>query len=189
MRETLDAVALGLGSSLRRMFTGIVRERGRVASFDGGRLVLETSVQAAVGDSIAVDGVCLTVVSGDEATLAFDVVPETLARSTLGAVQAGDARQRRARAAPRRRARRPHRAGSRRRRRPRAFERARGRRAAHVDRGPAGRAAHVRREGVDHRVRRLAHDRGARPTMRSPSRSSRTRSRRRRSATSRPATT
>jgi riboflavin synthase len=71
------------------MFTGIVRERGRVASFDDGRLVLETSVQAAVGDSIAVDGVCLTVVSGDEATLAFDVVPETLARSTLGAIQAG----------------------------------------------------------------------------------------------------
>jgi riboflavin synthase len=72
------------------MFTGIVCERGRVASFDGGRLVLETSVQAAVGDSIALDGVCLTVVSGDDKTLAFDVVPETLARSTLGAVEAGD---------------------------------------------------------------------------------------------------
>ena len=66
------------------MFTGIVRERGRVVSFEGGRLVLETSLQAAVGDSIAVDGVCLTVVAGDEATLAFDVVPETLSRSTLG---------------------------------------------------------------------------------------------------------
>jgi riboflavin synthase len=71
------------------VFTGIVRERGRVASFDDGRLVLETSVQAAVGDSIAVDGVCLTVVSGDEKTLTFDVVPETRARSTLGAVEAG----------------------------------------------------------------------------------------------------
>ena len=71
------------------MFTGIVRERGRVAFFEDGRLVLETSVQAAVGDSVAVDGVCLTVVSGDDTTLAFDVVPETLARSTLGAVEAG----------------------------------------------------------------------------------------------------
>lgn len=71
------------------MFTGIVRERGRVASFGDGRLVLETSVQAAVGDSVAVDGVCLTVVSGDDATLAFDVVPETIARSTLGAFEAG----------------------------------------------------------------------------------------------------
>jgi riboflavin synthase len=71
------------------VFTGIVRERGRVASFDDGRLVLETSMQAAVGDSIAVDGVCLTVASGDDATLAFDVVPETLARSTLSAVDPG----------------------------------------------------------------------------------------------------
>jgi riboflavin synthase len=66
------------------MFTGIVRDRGRVVSFEDGRLVLETSLQAAVGDSIAVDGVCLTVVAGDDATLAFDVVPETLSRSTLG---------------------------------------------------------------------------------------------------------
>ncbi len=71
------------------MFTGIVRERGRVSSFDGGRLVLETSVPAAVGDSIAVDGVCLTVVAGDDATLVFDVVPETLARSALAAAEAG----------------------------------------------------------------------------------------------------
>jgi riboflavin synthase len=66
------------------VFTGIVRERGRVLSFEEGRLVLETCLQAAVGDSIAVDGVCLTVVAGDNATLAFDVVPETLSRSTLG---------------------------------------------------------------------------------------------------------
>jgi riboflavin synthase len=72
------------------MFTGIVRERGRVVSFDGGRLVVETTVQAAVGDSIALDGVCLTVVSGDDKTLAFEVVPETLGRSTLGAIQAGE---------------------------------------------------------------------------------------------------
>ena len=71
------------------MFTGIVREHGRVASFDGSRLVLETTLQAGVGDSIAVDGVCLTVVAGDLATLAFDVVPETLARTTLGKLQPG----------------------------------------------------------------------------------------------------
>jgi riboflavin synthase len=71
------------------VFTGIVRERGRVASFDGTRLVLETSLQAVVGDSIAVDGVCLTVVAGGEATLEFDVVPETLSRSTLGKLEPG----------------------------------------------------------------------------------------------------
>jgi riboflavin synthase len=71
------------------MFTGIVRERGRVVSFDGGRLVLQTALQAAVGDSVAVDGVCLTVVPGDDASVAFDVVPETLARSTLGSLTPG----------------------------------------------------------------------------------------------------
>jgi riboflavin synthase len=63
------------------VFTGIVREAGRVASFEGGRLVVGTSVEAAVGDSVALDGVCLTVVDARDGTLAFDVVPETLARA------------------------------------------------------------------------------------------------------------
>ena len=63
------------------MFTGIVRDRGRVASFDGGRLVVDTTVDANVGDSVAVDGVCLTVVERSDGTLAFDVVAETLART------------------------------------------------------------------------------------------------------------
>ncbi len=70
------------------MFTGIVREVGRVASFDGHRLVVEAATRAAAGDSIAVDGVCLTVVDGER--LAFDVVEETLARTTLGALEPGD---------------------------------------------------------------------------------------------------
>jgi riboflavin synthase len=63
------------------MFTGIVRERGRVAFFEGGRLVIETSVDASTGDSVAIDGVCLTVVEPGIGTLAFDVVPETVARA------------------------------------------------------------------------------------------------------------
>ena len=63
------------------MFTGIVRERGRVASFDGGRLVVETSVEAGIGDSVSLDGVCLTVVANGGGRLAFDVVPETQARA------------------------------------------------------------------------------------------------------------
>jgi len=46
----------------------------------GGRLVVETPVDAALGDSIAVDGVCLTVVEVADGRLAFDVVPETLSR-------------------------------------------------------------------------------------------------------------
>ena len=71
------------------MFTGIVAERGTVASFSADRLVIATSVPATVGDSVAIDGVCLTVVGGDATTLAFDVVPETRARSTLWALEAG----------------------------------------------------------------------------------------------------
>jgi riboflavin synthase len=72
------------------MFTGIVRERGRVASFDGSRLVVEAATGARIGDSVAVAGVCLTVVGHDGGTLAFDVGEETLSRSTLGALAAGD---------------------------------------------------------------------------------------------------
>jgi riboflavin synthase len=63
------------------MFTGIVRERARVASFDGGRLVLESALDPSIGDSIAVDGVCLTVAERSNGTLAFDVMPETLSRA------------------------------------------------------------------------------------------------------------
>ena len=62
------------------MFTGLVREVGTVASFEGGRLVVETALQAELGDSVAVDGVCLTVVENGGGRLAFDVVPETLDR-------------------------------------------------------------------------------------------------------------
>ena len=63
------------------MFTGIVRERGRVASFENGRLVVESTLAPGVGDSVAVDGVCLTVVDARNGALSFDVVDETLARA------------------------------------------------------------------------------------------------------------
>jgi riboflavin synthase len=62
------------------MFTGLVREVATIASFEGGRLVVESATAAEPGDSIAVDGVCLTVVENGDGRLAFDVVPETLAR-------------------------------------------------------------------------------------------------------------
>ncbi len=80
-----------------RVFTGIVREVGvvvSVAEAEGGRsLVVHAPVTAsgcAVGDSVALDGCCLTAtaVAGDE--LAFHAVPETIARTTLGALAAGD---------------------------------------------------------------------------------------------------
>jgi riboflavin synthase len=74
------------------MFTGIVRELATVGSFDGTRLVViapETAAGAAVGDSVAVAGVCLTVVEAADGQLAFDVVPETLSRTALGGVETG----------------------------------------------------------------------------------------------------
>jgi riboflavin synthase len=50
-------------------------------SFGGGRLVVESGVRAAIGDSVAVNGVCLTVVEAPDRQLAFDVVQETLDRT------------------------------------------------------------------------------------------------------------
>jgi riboflavin synthase len=70
------------------MFTGIVREVGRVVSIDGPRVVVEAETEAAEGDSVAIDGTCLTVVDGSQ--LAFDVSGETFSRTTLGGLRAGD---------------------------------------------------------------------------------------------------
>src|SRR5260221_2195075 len=79
------------------MFTGIVRERGRVAALDGGdaasRLRIvgpETAATVALGDSVAIAGVCLTVVAVDAGELSFDAVPETLSRTALGRLAVGD---------------------------------------------------------------------------------------------------
>ena len=78
------------------MFTGLIREVGTVLSVDGDgagvRLTLEapqTAGSAQVGDSIAVGGVCLTVVERDGPRLAFEAVPETLQRSSLGTLAGG----------------------------------------------------------------------------------------------------
>jgi riboflavin synthase len=77
------------------MFTGLIREVGTVLSVAGNetvRLEVEapsTAGGAALGDSVAVDGVCLTVVSLDGSRLAFDAVPETLARTSLGSLAGG----------------------------------------------------------------------------------------------------
>jgi riboflavin synthase len=63
------------------VFTGIVRERARVVSYEDGRLVVESSLKPGVGDSISVDGTCLTVVDNSDGRLAFDVMAETAARA------------------------------------------------------------------------------------------------------------
>jgi riboflavin synthase len=74
------------------VFTGLVQEVGAVVGLDGGRLTITAPASAArveIGDSIAVDGVCLTVVACDDSTLSFDAVPETLRRTSLGRLAPG----------------------------------------------------------------------------------------------------
>jgi riboflavin synthase len=78
------------------MFTGIVEELGQVVTVEHrtdsavlrvrGPLV---SSDASHGSSISVNGVCLTVVDVRQETLSFDVMAETLSRSSLGALEAG----------------------------------------------------------------------------------------------------
>ena len=63
------------------MFTGIVRERAKTVSCDNDRLLVESSLSPAVGDSISVDGVCLTVAEARDGRLGFDVLDETMARA------------------------------------------------------------------------------------------------------------
>lgn len=78
------------------MFTGIIEELGRVRSFErrgeGARLVIEARAVAEgtnEGDSISVNGVCLTAIDVQKNSFAADGSRETLERSTLGNLRAG----------------------------------------------------------------------------------------------------
>ena len=78
------------------MFTGLIREVGTVVAREGGaegvRLTVDapaTAARAQAGDSIAIDGVCLTVVAATGTTLSFDAVPETLDRTSLATLDQG----------------------------------------------------------------------------------------------------
>jgi riboflavin synthase len=78
------------------VFTGIVREVGRTAAITGSpegiRIEIEapaTAATTAVGDSVSVDGCCLTAVATTDGRIAFDAVPETLARTSLGSLAVG----------------------------------------------------------------------------------------------------
>ena len=75
------------------MFTGIVEEVGTVRSTATGRMAVGASKVVAdlkVGDSVCVNGACLTATSRDDAGFTVDVVPETLRRTNLGSLTAGD---------------------------------------------------------------------------------------------------
>ncbi|HUP16478.1 MAG TPA: riboflavin synthase [Acidimicrobiia bacterium] len=79
------------------MFTGIVESLGtvrRITDLDGGRRLVfdagDLAIGLEVGDSIAVNGVCLTAVEAGQGGVTADVVAETLRRSNLGSVREGD---------------------------------------------------------------------------------------------------
>lgn len=79
------------------MFTGIVEEIGVVAAINktrtGTRLKIKAQtigVDAKLGDSIAINGVCLSVADIRQSIMTFDVIQETLRRTTLGVLKIGD---------------------------------------------------------------------------------------------------
>ncbi len=79
------------------MFAGIIEQTGRVVALERGPSAARLRLAAPgffagvrPGASIAVSGVCLTVVESGDDQAAFDVVPETLTRTTLGALRPGD---------------------------------------------------------------------------------------------------
>lgn len=76
------------------MFTGIVEEIGSVTSVESSRLTFAASTvldkKTKIGDSIAVNGVCLTVIALTPYSFTVEVMPETLRRTNLGALRSGD---------------------------------------------------------------------------------------------------
>jgi len=77
------------------VFTGLVEEVGRVSSLEGGEMLRLTVSAGRVsegthaGDSVCVNGACLTVGEADGRTLTFFAMPETLRRTALGGLAAG----------------------------------------------------------------------------------------------------
>lgn len=77
------------------MFTGLVESIGMVRSLerrgDAARLILETPLarELSLGESLAVNGCCLTVTSTDGTTASFDLLLETLSRTNLGSLSGG----------------------------------------------------------------------------------------------------
>jgi riboflavin synthase len=75
------------------VFTGIVQEVGKIASAQAGSLVIAASdvlKGMKLGDSIAVNGACLTVTDFGAGSFAVDIMPETLKRTNLGRLKVGD---------------------------------------------------------------------------------------------------
>ncbi|MDA1183195.1 MAG: riboflavin synthase [Acidobacteria bacterium] len=77
------------------MFTGLIETVGRVEDATGGDAGMRLHVRTALademrpGESLAVNGVCLTVVTAEAGTVRADLGPETVRRTTLGSLRAG----------------------------------------------------------------------------------------------------
>ena len=81
-----------VGNQAEEMFTGIVEEVGIVRALQSGRLSIsatEVLKGTRLGDSIAVNGTCLTVTNIGHKTFSVDIMPETLRRTNLGALLPG----------------------------------------------------------------------------------------------------
>ena len=72
------------------MFTGLVSATGTLAGLDGGRLRIDGRLELSEGDSVAVNGVCLTATEVDGDGFSADVMDETLRRTALGGLEAGE---------------------------------------------------------------------------------------------------
>jgi riboflavin synthase len=73
------------------MFTGLVQQLGTLTSLEGGRLAVTATLadELSVGDSVAVNGACLTATSVTPGAFTADVMEETLRRTALGALRPG----------------------------------------------------------------------------------------------------
>lgn len=76
------------------MFTGIITNLGKIVEINGSKLVIETDTDFVNklnnGASVAINGICLTVVTQDQKSFTVDFMPETMARTNLKYLQPGD---------------------------------------------------------------------------------------------------
>ena len=78
------------------MFTGIVQGKGEIVSIDSGNEISTLCIKVPstqglqIGASISIDGVCLTATEFSDDIVSFDVIPETLEKTTLGQLEQGD---------------------------------------------------------------------------------------------------
>lgn len=77
------------------MFTGIVQGKGEIVSIESGNEITTLQIRVPsteelqIGASISIDGVCLTATAFTDEIVSFDVIPETLEKTTLGQLEQG----------------------------------------------------------------------------------------------------